>query len=145
MTTVAWDGEYLASDSMISSAFSRSARKIFHISENVFFGGCGYREDNLAVKEYLELDPYIINKIDRNKLELSDTFAGILIIKGLAYRIEQNLMKDPIMEKFHAVGSGAPFAIAAMHMGANAIEAVRISIIYDSDSYGDVQSIKLPK
>lgn len=142
MTTIAWDGNYLASDSMASSSFSRSAVKIFQIDKDVFFGGCGYREDNLAVKEYLERDP---SGMSKDKPKLSDTFAGILIIVGTAYRIEQNLMKDPIMEKFHAVGSGAPFAIVTMHLGFTAMEAVKIATIYDPDSSGEIQSIKLPK
>jgi len=44
---------------------------------------------------------------------------------------------------FHACGSGAPAAIAAMLMGADAVKAVEIACQVDAGSEGPVQVMKL--
>lgn len=45
--------------------------------------------------------------------------------------------------KFHAIGSGAPYALAAMYAGASAAEAVRIATKIDTNSGLPVKTLKL--
>lgn len=44
---------------------------------------------------------------------------------------------------FCAVGTGQAAAMAAMHAGATALEAVQIASVYDRDTGGEVQTIEL--
>lgn len=50
---------------------------------------------------------------------------------------------DEPVTGFHAWGSGMPPALAALHMGADACEAVRIACLVDPSSGGPVQSVRL--
>lgn len=47
--------------------------------------------------------------------------------------------------KFHAIGSGAPFALAAMYAGATAVEAVKIATKIDTNSGLPVKSLRIQK
>lgn len=55
----------------------------------------------------------------------------------------EHFQPDPVAGEFWAVGSGAKAAIAAMYMGADAAEAVRIAALVDVKTGGDVQMERL--
>ena len=45
MTTIAWDGNTLAGDTLCHSSFCREVTKIFKIDKDTIFGGAGFHED----------------------------------------------------------------------------------------------------
>lgn len=45
--------------------------------------------------------------------------------------------------RYHAIGSGAQFAMGAMHYGASAVEAVRAGMELDANSGGDITVLRL--
>lgn len=45
--------------------------------------------------------------------------------------------------KFYAIGSGAPYALAAMYAGASAVEAVKIAAKIDTNTGLPVKSLKI--
>ena len=68
-----------------------------------------------------------------------NNFSGIVIEPGGAYRLEERLIRDRILERCHAVGSGAAFAITAMmEFKTTAREAVRIAARFDPHTGGGV-------
>jgi hypothetical protein len=136
MTTIAWDGNVLAGDTMtVNGSFCREVTKIFKIDKDSYFGGAGYHEDCLRAVIWLR-NP------EGEKPELDqDTFMGILVQKGKAFRLESNLIEMPIKESAHAVGSGADCAIVAMYLGKSAIEAVKIAAIFDVNTGSKVTSM----
>lgn len=126
MTTIAWDGKVLAGDTCITGcSFDRRGTKIFQIGNNKYFGACGDREECLAAADWLA------GRV-KEEPKLSNTFAGILVENGKAYRIESLLIKDEIKEKHHAVGSGAQGAMIAMYFGYGAIQAIEIVSMFDT-------------
>lgn len=126
MTTIAWDGKVLAGDTKADGpSFYRTVTKVWQIGQGKYFGACGLREECLAVMEYLS------GKVKKEP-EVSDTFSGILIENGKAYRIEQLLIKDEIKEKHHAVGSGAQGAMVMMYMGYGAVQAIETISMFDT-------------
>jgi hypothetical protein len=76
----------------------------------------------------------------------SDTEVTVLAIKhdGL-WIYESSIIPAKIKNDFWSIGTGANFAIAAMHLGASPREAVEIACLYDSSSYGPIDAIKLPR
>lgn len=131
MTTVAWDGRNLAADRQRCSSYKTRARKIWRLPDGRLFGGAGLFEQVLAVRAWLEEGGA--------KPEHLDDFSGILVdSNGKAYRLEERLIRDRILERCHAVGSGAPFAITAMALGKTAREAVRIASGFDPRTGGGV-------
>lgn len=61
----------------------------------------------------------------------------ILTPKGL-FEADVMCRPDPIIEPFYAIGSGAKEALAAMHCGKTAVEAVRVAAVYDPYTGGRI-------
>jgi hypothetical protein len=134
LSTVAWDGRSLAADRQCCAHFKTRARKIFRLSDGRIFGGAGVFEQVLAVRDWLQ--------DGGAKPEGLNEFSGILIESGTAYRLEEKLIRDRILERCHAVGSGAPFAITAMALGKTAREAVLIAARFDPRTGGGVDVLE---
>ena len=125
MTTIAWDGHTLAGDALgvIGESLTVWSRKIFCLPDGRLFGGSGRYDQVLAVRDWLETGG------EKPRL---DAFAGIVIDQHRqCYRLEEALICMPIVEPFHAVGSGRDFAIAAMALGEDAIAAIALAARFD--------------
>jgi hypothetical protein len=136
MTTIAWDGKTLAADTRAtSSGMPYRAVKLFALPDGALFAGSGDYGQIRAVKEWLE-------KADPSALKpKADDFAGLLIAPtGEAFRLEEMLIRLPLHESFHAMGSGRDFAMAAMHCGRTAREAIEIAALYDVFTGGEVMA-----
>lgn len=59
------------------------------------------------------------------------------------YLYEASGVRYPIKDQFYAVGSGAPYALGAMAMGASPEEAVAIAARFDPNTGGEVEVLKL--
>lgn len=137
MTTITWDGSVLAADTLMTgNAFDRHTEKLFTLGSGKYFGGCGDWQDVLAAVEWLKNE-------SKTKPELNDSFVGILIVSGNAYRLESKLMRDPIKEKHHSVGSGASHAIVAMYLGQGAVEAIHTTAVFDKNTSFEVTYINV--
>lgn len=137
MTVIAWDGFTLAADKQ-STQYSqkRTTGKIFkHIDSNgiKLFGICG---DYSAGREIIEwarsgmTGEYPDNKAAND--ELKCTVVMIDQEKNI-FKFENTRYPMPIYDKYYAAGSGQDYAIAAMHCGKTAKEAVEIASIYCTD------------
>lgn len=144
MTTIAWDGETLASDSRVtqdSHLVSDSFQKIFTIE------GAEYRGDRiLAVAmsgkccDYHKILDYIFDE-NFGYTNFGHDTNCILIGKKFAYDLARN---DGYLVKFNkkakiANGSGGCFALSAMTLGLSAPEAVKHAKKLDCASGGRVQ------
>jgi hypothetical protein len=134
MTTIAWDGKTLAADTLATGTFNRKVTKIWELRPDVYFGGSGIYSEVYDVMTWLKY---------HKQEEAPDVkeFVGILIEKGKAYRIEENLIEVPITEEYHAIGTGACFAIAALHLGLSAIDAVSLAAKFDENTGGEITSM----
>jgi len=54
-----------------------------------------------------------------------------------------DLVPDPVLEDFCAIGSGDQAAMAAMYLGCGAEDAVGIAIRVDVNTGGDVETMEL--
>jgi hypothetical protein len=130
VTTIAYDGKALAGDRQCAGAFKTQTRKVWRLPNGSLFGGAGVTEQVLAVRAWLQEGG--------DKPDGLEDFNGILVEGGVIYRLEEKLIRDPILERCHAVGSGSPFAITAMHLGKTAREAVLIAARFDPRTGGGV-------
>jgi hypothetical protein len=71
-----------------------------------------------------------------------DFICLILSNKGL-FEVDEFCRPVQILEPFYAIGSGAKAALAAMHCGKSAVEAVRIAARIDPYTGGRIVSMKL--
>lgn len=123
MTTIAWDGKTLAADTRgTAGGMPWQTIKASRLKDGRLYGGSGALEDVEAVRTWLETGG--------DKPAVKD-FVAILIEDGQCFRLEDKLIKMPVKSPFHAIGSGRDYAIAAMHLGKTAREAVELACLYD--------------
>lgn len=140
MTTIAWDGRTLAGDTLTVSSCMRSRceRKVFRIvtdaEDVVLLGVSGDEGIAMQVVEWVRRGA---REGDRPKLE-KDSFTGILVTNDAAFRLDSTLYLLKLMTPFHAVGMGRDYAMAAMHLGNSAREAVELAAVYDIYTGGEI-------
>lgn len=144
MTTIAYRDGVLASDSLGNrNGLRRKVKKVYRVGDHIM-GGCGNYQDCIAFVNWWP---------QRNERELSfRQYSGdkdapdlymIVVGPGGAQAWGEHLQPTDILDDFYAVGSGASAAMAAMHMGASAEEAVRIASLVDIGTGGDIETVTL--
>jgi ATP-dependent protease HslVU (ClpYQ) peptidase subunit len=140
MTTIAWDGVTLASDSACSSTFMSYGHEKISSSQDgtSLYAVCGEMATALAFVKWLDSD----------SVEYPASVSGDWAV--LDYDIATQTMMlytdsehgMPVYPPF-SMGSGSPYAQAAMTLGSGAEEAVEVAILLDPDSGGDVVAYSL--
>ena len=137
MTTIAWDGKTLASDtrSMSDDVIDQAeTHKIFK-KKGKLYGLAGDYAQALAVMHWLQ---------GGEKPEFEDSDFDVLVIdKGKAVIYGDQLYpyeaKAPL-----AIGSGGGYAIAAMLSGADSRKAVKVAALLDPNTGGRIKTFKCP-
>lgn len=140
MTTIAYSGGVLASDSRLtyeSAVTTDKCKKIYRLADGALFGASGSNEAGLMVLKALQKDTPLP--------KLEGDFAGILIRPNGRVYYSDGRLWDHWPEKCIAIGSGGPYALAAMHAGADAVTAVKAGIAVDIYSGGRVQKLELKR
>lgn len=146
MTTVAYDGRFLAADgrSTIGNLISgKAVKKIFPMTiiangaeVQGVLAGAGSFQTLTIVKNHLErndlFESELIPEIDPG------SFQGLLVLEtGEVYDLEDKLVPLPA-EIPAAVGSGTDYAMAAMVVGKSAVAAVEVACELDVYSGGKI-------
>jgi hypothetical protein len=155
MTTIAWDGTTLASDSLgdqngLRMVITKLHRGVLADGTPFIMGAAGessWANMTHAWIKSLSLPdmghatyPHQVNEgPERNDPQV------ILVLgkHGTFYKVGKCLTR--LESQFHAVGSGRDFAIAAMHLGKSAEEAVAVAIKFDCYSGGEIRTMRLTK
>lgn len=150
MTTIAYCGRYLVSDSMVNNG---------NIAVSTMNKIVRFEVDGFKHVMALAGHPSYINELIRKivqhdkddgitPIHLDGEYEAIVIDQGRELPdIYDNYSRYPSNEKFgkYAIGSGGELSRAAMEAGANAIEAVSIAIKLDLKSGGNLQIFDLEK
>jgi hypothetical protein len=150
MTTLVWDGKnrILASDSreVWYDHLIAKSTKIYELPRK----GCW-----VAVAGSSEMAMIVVNslyKMINNHDSLfhcnTDTeykgFCGILIYDYTPYVLLKRLVPMPIYTPFYTLGTGGSYALAALHMGKNGIEAVKFASQFDCHTDEEIQHVNVP-
>ena len=136
MTTIAArasTGE-IAADSMVSGDDSFYLVQKLRLGKNSIYGACGDWDKCLKMLQVLESGGELDSDTDVTVLELRSD--GLWVYEG-------TIIPARIKNDFWAVGTGANYAIAAMHLGCSPKEAVEIACRYDSCSNEPIDVLKL--
>lgn len=157
MTTIAWDGKTLASDTQASSGdvvCSYTEQKIYTPPESGW-EVCGSKVVALGCSgdcgAEMELQELLKNNLTyASEFLPTFSFTALAIIgAGRAYIIskEKGETRASISRQVepYAIGSGGLIARTAMHCGKNAREAVQVAIDLDCYSGGSVDSFPARK
>ncbi len=137
MTTIAWDGESLACDSMAITGGvidQYPTKKIFK-KRDVYYLLAGDYAQSLAVMDWL---------VDgKEKPEFPKPDYEVIAIQGSGGKCYSGELYPYSIKPPFAVGSGSEFAYGAMLSGKTAKEAVETAIKLDPNSGGKVRTYKI--
>lgn len=142
MTTIAYRDGIMASDSLVTQGGVTKApgsyAKIQRLANGTLYGAAG------CVSDCSRFLLWLTTENDDDQPPKGDYSAILVSAQGKVMEIEcGNIMPRPRGTKFIAIGSGAPYANAAMYAGATAPEAVKIAVKIDPMSGLPVRSLKL--
>lgn len=143
MTTVAWDGHTLAADKR--SCFGtliHTVTKIYRVRGCLVAGAGDFDRIQEAVAWFESgADPAKLPPFQRD----NNDFVGLVVIQPdkTILRYERGPYPFKIESPFYAMGSGRDFAMAAMHLGLKAKEAVQVAMALDSGSGNGIDTMTL--
>ena len=149
MSIVAVRNGVIAADTESSGNSVKTPLRKLYRRANVAIGWAGYWADGRTFAEWFfdgaDMDnlPMFHN---REGFEPKIDFCAIVLQPhGWEYWSEWFVpqTQQDIQQEFYAIGSGAPAALAAMHMGANAIEACEIACRVSQGCAGPIMSEEL--
>jgi ATP-dependent protease HslVU (ClpYQ) peptidase subunit len=153
VTTVAYDGTTMASDSLASDNWGLrdSQIKIWH-NENLLIGYAGEFGHLYAWRRRLDALDAVQTQTIEHLLDAGypgyhkdDNNPQILIVNradGRAYKLTHGQFTPINDHKFYSIGSGQDFARTAMHLGKTAREAIEIAFLFDNNTGGKILEVK---
>lgn len=132
MTTIAWDGRILAADRLCSIGGTRVLiNKIKALPSGDVVAWSGRHENGLLLAKWYEdgADPKKFPKCQES--EEGWTHLVVLRKDGVCGHYDrQPIFQEPAGNQY-AWGTGMDFALVAMHLGKNAIDAIDVTSVFD--------------
>lgn len=132
MTTIAYRNGIIAADSQITydkSVKGTSGPKIVQLNKNTVIACAG------GVVEIQKMQIFFTQKNWEQKLDEAPKFKNyieaLLVYKGKVYICLGTCYPELLYDAFYALGSGYKFALAGMHLGLSAEEAVKFASTLD--------------
>lgn len=147
MSVIAWDGATLAADKRAClGSLIRTTRKISRVKNNdIGEALVGYAGDADAGEEILAwfasgYNPDKFPSSQRNP----DGWSGLLVVWPTRHiwKFERTPYPIRFPPQHFAIGSGRDFALAAMHLGCDAVKAVKIACELDSGCGNGVDTLE---
>lgn len=142
MTTIAWDGKTLAADRRsVYGGCIQETCKVFRAGD-CLVAGAGEFSFILAMVDWVRRGriPEGFPASQRDK----DDWQPVMVVDAenrvLIY--ERTPHGIPWQKPFAAIGSGKPFALAAMHLGRTASEAVAVAAEFDPFTGNGVNTLE---
>ncbi|SRR5258706_16028655 len=132
MTCVAWDGKTLAADKRAVCAGTHcTTTKLRRIPSGEVLAWTGDRDSGeLLAKWYA--DGADVAKWPEFQKDKED-WCRLIVADGNGVRFfERKPVSVRVEDRFYAWGSGRDFALAAMHLGKNARQAVEVACLFDT-------------
>ena len=138
MTTIAFDGKTMACDTRVSGSHTYNTDTKIYENEFVVIGVSGdagvgillVKDDGILVPKHYDFD-----------------FSALVWVKDIETLCKVEFYKSrdcalssviPIADGFAAVGSGAPYALAAMYLGHTATRSVAVASQFDTNTGGKI-------
>lgn len=143
MTTIAWDGRTLAADKRCVYGEVVNIVTKIHRAGDCLVGGSGEFAFILAMVEWVRggRKDSEFPADQRNK----DEWQPVLVIdrEGRMHLYERTCHPIRWERRFGAIGSGKAYAIAAMHLGLSAEDAVAVACEYDPGSGNGIDVLRM--
>jgi ATP-dependent protease HslVU (ClpYQ) peptidase subunit len=147
MTTIAWKEGILAADSQVTAddVAYLSADKISIISTRLVIAGAGDCNECLRMEKWFKKVGTDWEKELDSKPSIKKSYEAILVSDGKPYTLFKDGYPDPLAHPFFSIGSGWKFAMAAMHLGKSATEAILLASVFDINTNDRIRYIDVTK
>lgn len=133
MTTIAAKSGVVAADSQLTGGSGRKARvkKLVRLTDGSVFGGAGTYHAVLKLRAWAESG--FEGKRPTNTKE-----AECLLVRpnGEVWSLDSQGDAYQVFGDFHAIGSGGDYALGAMAMGADPLQAIKVAADFDAMTSG---------
>lgn len=148
MTTIAYKAGIMAADSQTTAQGGRrgQVQKVFKVKGFlVGLAGCAPNAINLLEDFTFHAKGNKPPRIMEIKPATNNEWAFLLVVnpKGHVFKYENGGRAWRLYGKFHSIGCGSDYAVAAMEMGADAVKAVKVAAKYDINTGLPVRVKKL--
>lgn len=143
MTCIAWDGKTLAADKRGGTDLPRTVTKIRRVKSGALIGCTGSACGDQELMAWYErgADPADFPAVHRDNANSSHM---IVVEPGGAIRMFMDSPYAATFEDgFHAMGGGRDFAMAAMHLGRSASEAIEVAIALTATCGNGIDTLTL--
>ncbi|MES2148609.1 MAG: hypothetical protein V4508_02340 [Pseudomonadota bacterium] len=135
MTVIAWDGKTLAADKRATSVGNpATTTKIFRLKNGCLVGMCGDADAGRVLIDWFEVGAHPSTFPDNRD---SDNRCRVVLLiitpDRKVHQLQRTHRLVTFEDKFTAIGSGRDYALAAMHLGFDALKAVEVACALDVD------------
>lgn len=143
MSVIAWDGKTLAADKRAcNGTFVRTVTKIFKV-RGCLIGYAGSPDFGNELRNWFAEgeEPKSFPACQRDK----DDWVPFIVIRpnGHVYKYERTPYPIRFEDQHFAIGCGRDYAMAAMHLGKTAQEAVEVACALDSGCGNGIDTLEL--
>jgi len=143
VTTIAWDGHTLAADKRaVNSGMIFVVTKLFRARGCLVAAAGDFDRIQETVAWFAAgANPEKLPPFQRDNSD----FVGLLVIQPdkTILKFERGPIPFKIESPFYAIGSGRDYAMAAMHLGKTAPEAVEVAMALDSSTGNGIDTMTL--
>jgi ATP-dependent protease HslVU (ClpYQ) peptidase subunit len=129
MTVIAWDGKTLAADKQSTfCGLPRTTTKIHRAKDGSLLGAAGETAMCAALRAWYDAGAVTADFPDKSNT------SHLLVIRpdGQVYLYDGHAVPIHLEDPFTALGSGRDYAMAALHLGKTAAEAVQVACVFDA-------------
>lgn len=152
MTTIAYRDGILACDSRATVHTEDGGARFFN-TEKLFRKVVTKTRREVIIATAGESAPSLVfvdwfgsgKQIPDQLLYLDSDFTCLILQEDGLYEADKFCRPEKVIEPFYAIGSGTKAALAAMHCGKSALEAVQIAALIDPGTAAPFKSMQLTK
>lgn len=147
MTTCAWDSRFVAADTMADNNGLRiPVGKIYRQNGKILMGAGDHGQIVSYWKQVKDMSLAEVLELGYPKYDRENNYPGMILVDSANPHLAWNLSGQEwtrLKRKYHAIGSGRDFAMAAMALGRNAFQAVELAVDFDVYSGGEIECLDL--
>jgi hypothetical protein len=143
MTVIAWDGKTLAADKRcVNNGLHRTVTKIYRIGDSLIaYSGDAVQGNQMLqwFRDGADVAAYPASQRDK------EDWVVFVVVDASGVRVYERTPYPILIEdEKYACKSGRDFAIAAMHCGKTAREAVEVACVFDVGCGNGIDALELP-
>lgn len=144
MTCIAWDGKTLAADKRATCCgVAVTTTKIRRVErDGALLGWTGDQDSGELLAEWYEKGAER-EKWPEFQKDKDDWCRLIVVNSGGVWTYERKPVAVRVEDPYMAWGSGRDFALAALHLGKSACEAVAVACLFNTDCGNGVDSLEM--